>query len=318
MYIVSLFLFPLFSQAFFKIPNLSYALYNYRIQQISNSTMTQLHKIQTFTEMTRAPTHFLPISLLSVATVSNTIPPSTPLLTTSITNPHFQVSFVMVQLLSWLSMVINDIWDVESDRINHPHRPLVTGRISMRDVQRFSLAISALYIFLGIRFLPQLAHIWTFSFVTICAYTPILKKICVIKNVACASVISAAVPFIGLSVSLSQRNDFGLWRLAHFTFLWSMFLELMMDILDKRGDANAGIPTVPVLYGNTVTIDAMCSLLFLSQLYFIRVHPPSAWIHFVFYYFLWRIEETGFDRKEINNACKHITYGLLCIAFVLR
>jgi 4-hydroxybenzoate polyprenyltransferase len=249
--------------------------------------MTQFNKIRTFTEMTRAPTHFLPISLLSVATLSNTIPPSTPLLTTSIiTNPHFQVSFVMVQLLSGLSMVINDIWDIDSDRINHPHRALVTGRISMRDVQRYSLVISVLYIFLGIHFLPQLAHIWTFSFVTICAYTPILKKICVIKNVACASVISAAVPFIGFSVSLSQRNHFGLWRLTHFTFLWSMFLELVMDILDKRGDANAGIPTIPVVYGNTVTIGAMCSLLFLSQLYFIRVHPPSAWIHFVFYYFL--------------------------------
>jgi geranylgeranylglycerol-phosphate geranylgeranyltransferase len=281
--------------------------------------MTQFNKIRTFTEMTRVPSHFLPISLLSVATVSNTIPPSTPLLKSSIiTNPHFQVSFVMVQLLSGLSMVINDIWDVDSDRINHPHRPLVTGRISMRDVQRFSLTISALYIFLGIRFLPQLAHIWAISFVTICAYTPILKKITLIKNVACASVISAAVPFIGFSVSLSQRNDFGLWRLAHFTFLWSMFLELMMDILDKRGDANAGIPTVPVLYGNTVTIGAMCSFLFLSQMYFIRLHPPSAWIHFVFYYFLWQIEETGFDRKKIHLTCKYITYTLLCIAFFLR
>ena len=44
---------------------------------------------------------------------------------------------------------MNDLFDVESDRINHPNRPLVTGRISLKSAKIAIKSFSFISVFEG-------------------------------------------------------------------------------------------------------------------------------------------------------------------------
>jgi 4-hydroxybenzoate polyprenyltransferase len=85
-------------------------------------------------------------------------------------------------------------------------------------------------------------------------YTPILKRICIIKNLTCAGLVSFALYYSGLAVNpLIVDVENSLLTIAGQLIFWGSYQnEVLLDIVDKDGDAKAGIPTVPVLFGNDV------------------------------------------------------------------
>jgi len=168
---------------------------------------------------------------------------------------QFIASAMITIFVMSYSMVVNDLFDIEVDRINNPGRPLVTGQVSRREAIVLSLFIVAATEFLNVYFMPvstkPLARIALFI-VTI--YTPILKRICIIKNLTCAGLVSFALYYSGLAVNpLIVDVENSLLTIAGQLIFWGSYQnEVLLDIVDKDGDAKAGIPTVPVLFGNDV------------------------------------------------------------------
>jgi len=65
-------------------------------------------------------------------------------------------------------------------------------------------------------------------------YTPILKRIPIIKNLACANLISFSTVFSAMTVS--DRINPLLYVLANIIYWGSFHVEILLDIADAPGD----------------------------------------------------------------------------------
>jgi geranylgeranylglycerol-phosphate geranylgeranyltransferase len=93
------------------------------------------------------------------------------------------VSSIDTLLIMSASMIINDLFDLEIDKINNPERPLVTGAITKSEAIVTTLLLTGISEYLNIVFLPSsLQPIIHLSVLFIYLYTPVFKKIMVIKN----------------------------------------------------------------------------------------------------------------------------------------
>lgn len=181
------------------------------------------------------------------------INPSLPMLAKSV---PFIVSTINTLLITSASMVMNDIYDVKIDRINSPHRPLVNGEVTMKEAYLLTFLLLGGTEYLTFRFLPfNLQMIIQAAMLQVLIYTPILKRVFLIKNISCAALISFAIFFNALAAAgntlLSANKNFGLLGIAlSFIFFGSWSNELILDMRDIEGDNNNHIVTIPTLFGN--------------------------------------------------------------------
>lgn len=185
------------------------------------------------------------------------IVPATLLSTTGtfIVNPaaiisrQFLVSASIMLLIMSNSMIINDIFDIELDKINNPSRPLITGQITKREASVASIGLFSLSEILNLVFMPPHMR-WSVHIanLVIILYTPILKRIPIIKNLVCAQLISFSTIFAANSVG--GRINPLIYVLSNIIFLGSLHIEILLDIADAPGDKKNNINTVPTLLGN--------------------------------------------------------------------
>jgi len=172
-------------------------------------------------------------------------------------NQQFLISIINTLLIMSSSMVLNDLYDIEVDQINNPNRPLVTGKISINEAKIFVFTLLGLTQFLSIKFLNKnLNLIIHLSILNIIIYTPILKKITFVKNISCAFLISFSPIFSGLAANINKTNNNKiLYVLSGIIFLGSLSSEILYDIRDKDGDEKNNIITIPVKYGNDISLN---------------------------------------------------------------
>ena len=103
-------------------------------------------------------------------------------------------------------------------------------------------------------------------------YTPLLKKIILLKNITCASVVSSTVfltckCIINNSNSIiNYNNNINLINItSKFLFLSSFYIELLLDIIDIHGDKENNIITIPNYFGAKKTLQFL-SVIFISNL----------------------------------------------------
>jgi geranylgeranylglycerol-phosphate geranylgeranyltransferase len=172
---------------------------------------------------------------------------------------QFIVSIINIILITSSSMIINDIFDIEIDKINSPNRPLVTGVISRKEAILYSTILLGVCEILNIRFLPQnLRRIVHLSILFILFYTPFLKKILFVKNISCATIVGFSLIFSGLSSSnipiFNNPNRDILLSACSIIFSGSLVNEIILDIRDIEGDSSQGIRTIPIIYGKDTSL----------------------------------------------------------------
>jgi 4-hydroxybenzoate polyprenyltransferase len=168
----------------------------------------------------------------------------------------FIASSIITILIMSSSMIINDIFDIDIDKINNSDRPLVSGDIKIHEAIMSAFIMLGLTKYLSIKYLTKnLQIIINIIIFIIIIYTPILKKILFIKNLSCALLVSFSTYFTGLScinqcVNINAYiNIYIFYLLSTFIFLGSLYNELLLDIIDKDGDKHNNINTIPVVYG---------------------------------------------------------------------
>jgi 4-hydroxybenzoate polyprenyltransferase len=205
-------------------------------------------------------------------------------------NPRFYATIAITQLIMANSMILNDLFDLKTDRINNPHRPLVAGHISKREavVATVLLFIASEWINFTV-FPAQIRTITHIANAILLLYTPILKRIIFLKNLSCAALVSTGLYFSGISVypsiSVMDARKTGLLQLAtRLLFLGSLYIEILLDIRDKTGDKQNGVYTIPVLFGNDVSFYITRFILhfniLLHTLYITQFGPLRAGIYF--------------------------------------
>ena len=171
----------------------------------------------------------------------------------------FIISIVITLLIMSSSMIINDIVDIDVDKINNPDKPLINGSISKKESYIYLSILIFLTEILSYNYLPRTMQIITnLSILNIILYTPIFKKITFIKNVSCAFIIAFSVIFSSLGTNIYFNENTDLIKILFITiFYGSFYNEILLDIRDKDGDAQNKIYTVPVIYGNNFSINLL-------------------------------------------------------------
>jgi len=236
------------------------------INEIQNDNII-IKKIHSISQLTRSG-NIIPTLLLSFSggwimnpSISNLIH-STPFITSNINTV----------LIMSLSMILNDLFDIEVDKLNNPSRPLITGEISKMEAISLSGLLFLTIEYLTTTYLPSnIQFITNLIILDVLFYTPFFKKITFIKNINCALIVSFALFYSGLSVSdhnllLNDKHYELLSITMNYIFWGSITNELMMDISDLEGDKQSGIKTLPVIINKPASLFLVHSILFCNTM----------------------------------------------------
>jgi len=243
----------------------------------------------------------------------------------------FITSNINAVLVMSLSMILNDLFDIEVDKLNNPSRPLITGEISKIEAITLSGLLLVITKYLTNKYLPgNIQFITDLILFDIVLYTPILKKITFVKNLNCALIVSFSLLYSGLCVSqhnllINDKHYDILSITMNYIFWGSINNELMMDISDFEGDKQSGIKTLPVILSRSVSLFIVHSILFcntmsnsLSLAYIynnIQYGIIPVLLYFPIFFDLLKVRKLNYSTlmitKTLNNSTKPMFLFLL-------
>lgn len=169
------------------------------------------------------------------------------LIATGTLTPPSLLLAVIVALITAGGNVINDVRDVEIDRINRPDRPIPAGDISLAGARAYAAALFIGGIAIATLTTTLCLAIAIINSVILIVYAVRLKRTPVLGNVAVAYLAGSVFLFGGAFAGIE-----GLVRnlsLAAITFLATVARELLKDAEDVDGDAAGGARTLPMIVG---------------------------------------------------------------------
>ena len=157
------------------------------------------------------------------------------------------LGFLSVFLISASSLILNDYFDIVSDKINSPERPLPAGLVTRQDVVLLFFVVTAFGFIAGymISFTALLVVIlaWAVGFL----YNWRFKKTGLFGNLMVG--FSVGMTFIFGGIAVDRPFEKAVWSFAIMVFLINLGEEIAGDAMDVLGDRQAGSRSLPVLLG---------------------------------------------------------------------
>lgn len=181
------------------------------------------------------------------------------------------LGFSLAWLLSASSMVLNDYFDREIDKLNNPQKPIPSGLITQKEALCLAslLGIAGLIIALRTGFLGFTIAVVFYAIAIL--YDAIGKKLNLLGNFMVSSCV--AIPF--LFGSLLAKLQIGLLPIlfAILAFLSNTGREIVKGIADIKGDKMRGANTLPIVIGSKKS--AIVAVSFFVLAVALSFLPPS-------------------------------------------
>jgi len=165
------------------------------------------------------------------------------------------IGLVMAAVLNAASNALNQIYDLEIDRINKPKRPLPSGRLSSREAWTFTLATYVVALALAWFVEPAGRH-ECFWIVVVATVITVLysappfrtKRLGIWANVTIAIPRGVLLKVAGWS---AVKTIVGTepWFIGAIFGLFLLGASTTKDFADMEGDARGGCRTLPIMYG---------------------------------------------------------------------
>jgi 4-hydroxybenzoate polyprenyltransferase len=165
------------------------------------------------------------------------------------------IGLTMAAVLNAASNALNQIYDLEIDRINKPKRPLPSGRLSLREAWVFTLVTYAVALLLAWLVAPG-GRRECFWIVLIATVITILysvppfrtKRLGIWANVTIAIPRGVLLKVAGWS---AVKSIVGVepWFIGAIFGLFLLGASTTKDFADMEGDARGGCRTLPIIYG---------------------------------------------------------------------
>jgi 4-hydroxybenzoate polyprenyltransferase len=220
------------------------------------------------------------------------------------------VGSAMAALLNAGNNALNQIYDLEIDRVNKPKRPLPSGRLTTAQVWLFTNVTYALALVLAWFVAPQGRHecFWLVLVAVVCTYiysVPPLrtKRLGIWANVTIAIPRGVLLKVAGWS---AVKTVLGVepWYIGAIFGLFLLGATTTKDFADMDGDRRGGCRTLPIQYG-VRRAAWMISPSFVVPFLMI---PAGAWLHVLTGNF-WLLQILGFVMA---------VYGLYVLYLMLR
>ena len=157
---------------------------------------------------------------------------------------------------------INDYYDVFIDKINRPNRPLPSGKISLRGMWAYAIALFAIGVVVS-----TLLPFWSFilalaNSILLGIYASRLKQSGFFGDVAISYLVASVFIFSATAIG-NLKIGFILAVAAFFT---NTAREILKDMEDIKGDKMFGAKTLPMIIGKQKSIIFVSSFLIVSIL----------------------------------------------------
>lgn len=156
--------------------------------------------------------------------------------------------FAAIFLLSSSALILNDYFDIETDKINAPERPLPSGMVTKLDVVLLFFCVSLLGLWISYQ-ISDIAFavsvlVWCIGIL----YNWRFKLIGFAGNLMVS--FSVGMTFIFGGIVVQTPWEFIVWFFAVWVLLINLGEETAADALDREGDRRAGSRSLAVLYGS--------------------------------------------------------------------
>lgn len=154
------------------------------------------------------------------------------------------LGFLTGFLICAYSMAVNDVYDVEVDRVNRPERPIPSGKVDIGEANRISMLVLAGGVAAAVATLIPLAVAIALAYAFLSwVYNSWAKKTGIAGNAIVAS--SLAIPFIyGGAISGGSILGSLLLIMAATSFLSGVGREVVKGMADVEGDGRRGIDSI--------------------------------------------------------------------------
>ncbi|PIV16792.1 MAG: prenyltransferase [Flavobacteriales bacterium CG03_land_8_20_14_0_80_35_15] len=203
-----------------------------------------------------------------------------------LTTPLFLLLLFALLFIAAAGYIINDIYDLESDKINKTHAVIIGTKISERTAMKVYIVFNiiglglAYYLSFAINHLNYALLFLALAF-GLLKYSQSWKNILILKNVLVAFLVSLSILILGFYDSfptmnpanaVSQMRVFNI-IIAYFVFafLINLIREIVKDIEDLKGDEKRKTRTIISVYGLKITkriVSFLNAILILLTAYF--------------------------------------------------
>ncbi|WP_081669541.1 geranylgeranylglycerol-phosphate geranylgeranyltransferase [Winogradskyella psychrotolerans] len=160
--------------------------------------------------------------------------------------------------------VINDVYDIETDRINKPDQLIINKHITEKNATTIFIILNIIGVGLGFYLSngigkPEFFAIFFVTSALLYMYASFLKQIAIVGNVVVSIMVCLSILLVGvfeLIPAMTENNKaiqttflYIIRDYAFFALMINFVRELVKDIEDIDGDHKAGIQTLPILLG---------------------------------------------------------------------
>lgn len=176
----------------------------------------------------------------------------------------FALLVIATLCLAAAGNIINDIYDVEIDRINKPHKVLIGKNISEKTANRLFIILNVIGVAIGF-YLSNIIGRPAFSalFIVISAllylYASYLKGMLLIGNLLISALVALSLIIVGLFDLLpaitpqNQATQSTIFSIvldyALFAFFLNFIREIVKDLQDVNGDKKGEMNTLAIAIG---------------------------------------------------------------------
>ena len=216
--------------------------------------MTGSSRASLWLELSRPFTLVAPaLGVVSGAITAAGAEPRDPWTTSLIT--YTVIGALMAMVLNAANNALNQIYDLEIDRVNKPQRPLTSGRLSIRDAWIFTWITYAAALVLAWLVAPGGRHecFWIVVIATIATFVYSCPPLRTKQRGIWANVTIAIPRGVLLKVAgwSCVKTIWGVepWFIGGIFGLFLLGASTTKDFADMEGDARGGCRTLPILYG---------------------------------------------------------------------
>jgi len=167
---------------------------------------------------------------------------------------HVTLAVLAAAVLNAASNGLNQICDLENDRINKPHRPLPAGKMALAEAWAFVVVTYAAALAMVAAVNWETFGIYVVAALATIAYSapPIrLKRHPVGSNLTIALIRGELLKVAGWAAVSTVLSSIEPWYIGFIYFAFLLGATTTKDFADIEGDRAAGCITLPVKYGAT-------------------------------------------------------------------
>ncbi len=255
---------------------------------------------------------------------------------------HFDFFLLILStvLIAAAGYIINDYFDVKTDRINKPQKLYIDNGVK----RRLAIVIHTIFNVLGFILAAYVAHkannifLCGIQFICITAlwfYSTHLKRQVLNGNILVA-LLSAMVPLQILFFEMPLLNDKFLESIKSFSFLYlsvcsfalfafllSLIREIIKDIEDYKGDYETGCRTMPIVWGvkaaKAIVAGLVSNILLLQLFIFYKLYKQNFSILLIYLFvfvfiplclLIWKLYKSKV-KQEYHVLSKWVKYIML-------